>query len=521
MGILYNCAILVAAVGTFMSFWLGARFTADDAFITWRYGKNLVETGHWNYNPSAFDLTQAYTNPVYAVLSIIPNLLGIDVVWFFKIFSLFTLIAFSVWYLVVSKRSYFMLLMLFSLPATMIHAFGGLETFLYVALVTVLLVALDTRKEALAVVVTLLLFSVRPEAWMLAGLVPLYFALNGFQSDERLLGRSVDLSRFHLALDWNKLLKLLLCLCTPLCLYFWFHFFYFGNLLPNTFYAKVAPSFSLRDFATFCFFISPLLILLPLKKYREFLFTGIFFLVIAINYSKSYLMMNYGARFAYHIFVPIYCYLVFVAAQLDRKTASFHLDNAPLFNASARVVMNVILTLYFLFFVMFTGVRAISLFTYYPRAIDAHAILGQVLGAKNADHVQAFLIGDAGMAAYHSNRIVLDSVGLGSSAVTKTGLSKELLDSYSIDLIAFYGNPDEILKDLFHQSLIYEWAMERGFIYQCDIYWRGDYTFKIYAKSTLPGLHQACLTSRLSNNIGESEYFSKTAALPPWRYWRE
>ena len=66
----------------------GLTVPEPDAFITWRYGFNLVNHGIWNYNPSTFDPTQAYTNPIYALLSIIPALLGINVVLFFKIISL-------------------------------------------------------------------------------------------------------------------------------------------------------------------------------------------------------------------------------------------------------------------------------------------------------------------------------------------------------------------------------------------------------------------------------------------------
>jgi hypothetical protein len=76
---------LFSSLIIFISFWLFSRFTVDDAFISWRYGKNLVDFGIWNYSPAIFDMTQAYTNPIFAVLSIIPNLFKIDVVLFFKI----------------------------------------------------------------------------------------------------------------------------------------------------------------------------------------------------------------------------------------------------------------------------------------------------------------------------------------------------------------------------------------------------------------------------------------------------
>ena len=69
-----------------VDFWLFSRFTVDDAFITWRYGQNLAQHGVWNFNPTTFDPTQSYTNPIYALISIIPAVLGINVVLFFKLF---------------------------------------------------------------------------------------------------------------------------------------------------------------------------------------------------------------------------------------------------------------------------------------------------------------------------------------------------------------------------------------------------------------------------------------------------
>jgi hypothetical protein len=58
--------LLITSVS--LSFWLFSRLTVDDAFILWRYCKNFVDAGVWNYNPAVFDMTQAYTSPIYAVL---------------------------------------------------------------------------------------------------------------------------------------------------------------------------------------------------------------------------------------------------------------------------------------------------------------------------------------------------------------------------------------------------------------------------------------------------------------------
>ena len=154
--------LILCILGTLLSLYLYSRFTVDDAFITWRYGKNLVEHGVWDYNKSSIDPTQAYTNPIFAIFSIIPPLMKWDVVLFFKVVSIFVYVSFFVWTIQVTNRNWLMTLIIFGLPATVIHAFSGLETLLFVFLVSVLLVVLHRRQFTTSIVVTLLLFLTRP-----------------------------------------------------------------------------------------------------------------------------------------------------------------------------------------------------------------------------------------------------------------------------------------------------------------------------------------------------------------------
>ena len=162
----------------FISFYLFSRLTVDDAFISWRYGKNLVDYGIWNYNPSYFDLTQAYTNPIYAYLSVIPNYLNFNVVLFFKFFSVITtsLFLYYFFYKKIKLNNFPSILILFlATPATMFHIFGGMETFLFVILSTLLFIFLYKNNLIYSCVATLLLFYIRPETYTLILLVPLFF----------------------------------------------------------------------------------------------------------------------------------------------------------------------------------------------------------------------------------------------------------------------------------------------------------------------------------------------------------
>ena len=258
MNFIYRACLLIGVIGVGLTFWLYSRFTVDDAFITWRYGENLVSNGVWGYNPTLFDLTQAYTNPIFAVLSLIPPFCGVNVVLFFKLVSLATLVIFSAWFLKVTNRSWIMLLLLLGAPATIIHAFGGLETLLFVALLSCLLVALDKNNISASIALTLLLFVTRPESWMLVVLVPVYFLINLPSPPKVLTIKALKNIVLGIQFKWKVFIAAGILLAIPLAVLFLFHKHYFGYALPNTFYAKSGAAISIQNLAKFIWFILPI-----------------------------------------------------------------------------------------------------------------------------------------------------------------------------------------------------------------------------------------------------------------------
>ncbi|GAA3492849.1 hypothetical protein [Streptomyces cremeus] len=90
---LVSLAGLTGLMG-WLAFWL-CRLTVDDAFISWRYGKSFAGSGVWDWNPvvagSGLPRVEAYTNPLYAALSIVPAVAGWPVEAFFKAFGLLLL----------------------------------------------------------------------------------------------------------------------------------------------------------------------------------------------------------------------------------------------------------------------------------------------------------------------------------------------------------------------------------------------------------------------------------------------
>ena len=195
-------------------------------------------------------------------------------------------------------------------------------------------------------------------------------------------------------------------------------------------------------------------------------------------------------------------------------------DGRTLIRCSTEQMIKAILFVFILFFAMSSGVRAVGLFTYYPRMLDAHAALGNLLfdiGPKY--NLDSFLIGDAGVASYNSNLIVLDNAGLGSSRVLKEGVTNTLIDDYGVDLVAFYATPQAIQWSLFSQHFVHQWTEQNKLFYACDVYWRHDYTFKIYLKQPIPEIMSLCEKSKQLNDHDDSRYFSQIALTPPWHYW--
>jgi len=249
-----------------------------------------------------------------------------------------------------------------------------------------------------------------------------------------------------------------------------------------------------------------------------------------ISYSTSELQMNYNQRFAFHIFAPIYFFVVFIASAKQNKDFLYvylsgkYFEKTKSFNISLQTTLHLMLLPFFAIFAskIINPTELAWLSSYYPRAIDSHALLGKTLqNIKNKYNLKAFSLGDAGMVAYHSRLIALDNVGLGSSAVAASGVTPDLLDVYNPDLTVFFATPDNIKLDIYYQENIYQWSLKNRLKMVCDIYWRPDYTIRIFAKDTYPEIVDICDKSKKNNNKKDKEYMLKTGINPPWSYWKE
>jgi len=510
--------LVIIVLGLFSSLYLYSRFTVDDAFITWRYGKNLVEHGVWDYNNSRIDPTQAYTNPIFAILSIIPPLMKWDVVLFFKIISIITYISFFVWTIKITNRNWLMTLVVFALPATVIHAFSGLETLLFVFLVSALLVVLHRRQFTISIIVTLLLFLTRPESWALLIALPLYWMFVWGHNQKNTEKKRLNIRGFFLSLGILGLF---------LGIYFALHIHLFGSALPNTFYVKAHGGLRGLNALKFIFYSLPFLLVVQRRFWPLLGLITVLFGGMILSYSTSDLQMNYAERFAFHIFIPSFIFTLYLIS--DKKTDNLTFDkseeNQSIYNGS--IIWQIILGfIALIFFFASSDRKHQEILEYYPRTLYSHAAIGKVIKAIAPNYgIKAISVGDAGMIAYHSDVLVLDNIGLASTLVARGKVDDHLFEKYNLSLVILHAGKDNMPNtSKYHQRELLHWVSQKNFKRIGDIWFQPDKAeLIIYGPEDIPELKKVCDESlkfnkrpldlelvRLRNNL-----------LPPWIYWHE
>jgi hypothetical protein len=226
-------------------------FTADDAFITFRYAKNWVDGFGPNFNADG-TRAEGVTSFGFLVLCTLPHLLGIDVVAFAKALGVACALATAALAARLARdlcdegaelAGAFAAALCLGFHATAIHAASGMETLLAAALLTALVDAVVRGASGAALgALALALGLVRPELNLVAGLL-LAFALSRAPARRRAaLARGIALA--YLA---------------PGAAYFAARAVYYGHLFPIPFYAKVAGGARLPAWASVLGFAQALL----------------------------------------------------------------------------------------------------------------------------------------------------------------------------------------------------------------------------------------------------------------------
>lgn len=348
----YRYLLLFFLLISLIIFLIWPKWTVDDAFITFRYAKNWVQYGEINWNPGE-DPVEGYTNFLWLVLIAAGLKAGVDPVTFTHIAgALIYFLCFVVIYLISRLFSFkkFSLLLLFALLVfnfdLYVHALSGLETILfifltllifYLASLIVMKLKVENNKQNLYFVllsVSCLAISLtRPEGLAFSLIVIFYMAYFGLKNQKKM----------------TPLLIVFFAFVLPYAGYFLWRFNYYGQLFPNTYYAKLAQPYDffeqIKSYVIFMIKIynAPLALIVLFASWlffagkqikiskEKFKLLIVFLLInvpVVIVYMKSFLVMNYYYRFFYH-FGILNMVILFIAADdllkqfyISRKTSN-------------------------------------------------------------------------------------------------------------------------------------------------------------------------------------------------------
>ena len=384
------------------------QFGVDDSFITFRYARNLVEHGVWNWN-STGPRVEAYTNFIYAVLAIIPEYFGLSSFIFFKLIGSLSIVYLGLrLHQILSMRYALWVALTFILinPLFYIHAYSGLETPVFVVLLFELIIGLtlddESGSEKRLYLIMLLLTLTRPEGAM--------YSIVGF----------IFLTFKKKKIDSKSTLGLIFIGAS---LYFYLRYVYFEQLLPNTFYVKSDIPFEFSRVIGYLkgskIFWSVLLLFLLVKNlgFRVLLLSS---LLINLLYASSDLQMNFADRFPFQSLAPFYL------------SAIVLLSNSRHFSKLTFLII--------LFVVMvWTSQSLVTTAGDYPSLRKAHGSLGVAL-SKYRDENLSLMAGDVGLIPFYSGWQTFDFIGLANKRVARGGMSVELVREMDPDLILVYGS---------------------------------------------------------------------------------
>ena len=441
--LILTAVVLAALLWTLIFF----SFTADDAFISFHYRKNLILHHVWNWNPTG-PREEADTSVLYSALAVIPALLHLPTVIFMKLIGVACLGVMVYRLRTLSSSRYALLLGLIIIalsPVVWVHVFSDLETPLYMLLIVELAIAVqraDRTSPAWVYTLFLLIPLTRPEGlifafagvflfWKARTHAPKHFAWFALSV---LLGIAYFLARWH----------------------------YFHHLLPNPFYVKVRPEpirdllgeliTNVAEYRGYFFAVGFIALLAKKPVTRTFALCAVALLLVL--FAPREMAMNYADRFYVQLAFPIL--LIFLIAE----------DIPRISRISALLAC--------LFVLAFSPSEILRQIKYPANIARAHFDLGKRLAPFAANHT--LITGDVGGIPYYSNWFTYDFLGLATNSIAQHGLTVADLQRLHPDLIILYNeNPgttllhntswigglpstDQALRDFLNQSSEYQYA---------------------------------------------------------------
>jgi arabinofuranosyltransferase len=467
-------------------------YTVDDSYIGYRYATNLVRGQGLVFNSG--ERVEGFSNFLWILILAVLVKLGMNPIISSKIlgiilsvFTIFIVKSYSKKWLQANSCWHNVApLFLAANAGFACWAVAGMETPLYLLLLTLgtlsLILAIKNRKTPYLSITCFLLASfTRPEGIMfiiIAGFYLIAINLKDFKFIKKLIFRIIP---FFLIYGFFLV----------------FRYFYYGDLFPNTYYAKVNHSlrqlysgfdyiygFILKNGGV-ALYVLPLLLLSRrhLQKHYILLFFIIGAACFFIVYSGGDWMPSY--RFLVPV-MPI----IFILIQESLRKLYYAVSkyNERINEKIAQVFIGIFM-LVVLFFM--TG-HSLFLFRKVGQLSQgyrqAHYKLGQIL-AIEAPRGASIAVGDIGMVGYYSHLIVIDlSFGLTDRFVAET-LHRRIPEVEKYSIIGKYileQKPDYIvlvsIRDFEKEGFVARWRLE-GYIYSLprfynQYFYHSQYLFK-------------------------------------------
>lgn len=509
---------------------LYVRVTVDDAFITWRYGRTLVEHGTWSWNPTG-PRVEAYTNPLFAVAGVVPAGLGVDVEVASKLAALATLVALVavVHRLALPRwRTAAVLAVTAASPVFLVHLFAGLETAVFALLVVVLFASVHRHGDLgrWGAAAALALSLTRPEGVLFALVGVAWAVVVGRRSRDALVGAGVAG-----VVGATLVVRLV----------------HFGRPWPSAYYVKSddPPALSatvdrLVDGA------GPLLVaalvagaaiavgrarrgatVVPhparwwsdAARRRELtpVVLAVTSTVVVVGlYCRSALEMDYATRFGWQVLFPVLgvgvcrratarpgpvvaasALAVAALVVLRPEVGGSLLGRAGIAAVAVAAVLVVgrgtrrAVWLAPLALAVLLGAQPVDehlgLLAGRYRLEAAHGALGDVLGA--ADLPGSVAVADAGLLPYRADVPVLDPHGLGTAAVTRPGgLTPADLEAADVTVVVALSASPEAGSEWAPgqgQQVLHEWMRARGFVSTAGPPWTEGYWLNVWIRPDL------------------------------------
>jgi len=423
-----NAILAVSLVAAAAGAAFFSRFVIDDAFITFRYARNLAQGAGLVWNPHEPPV-EGFTNFSWMVLCWIGELVGLSPIVTTKTLGALSAAAIS-WAIfdtlkrLSTERVAVLVSLSFSLcAAAHLHAASGLETTFFSLLM------LATVRSALGV-------SKIPQ--------PLLVLLAGLTRPEGLVfgGISIALTWLRNPSERSRLVRqTALLLVLPGAVYFAWRWHTFESLFPNTFYVKSSGGNGIGNVlrygvlslpaAVFVIWAAVLKVrdrslVLP-ESVRHLL---VFCVASVLSYGFFNLLMDFAWRFYFHLFPAILLLTGLLMGQVFQARGPRPVRSSLLIGALVP-----------LFFVG-VGIKATAspLLDYGPQLEAAHGELGRTLAKSSLPaELRTIAIGDAGAVPFYSGWTTIDTIGLNDREIARKKNPTERVLNAEPSLVVVYS----------------------------------------------------------------------------------